>query len=298
MIDLSLLPAPEIVETLDFESIFEANKQLLVSLYPESQRSDIGAVLQLESEPLAKLLQVFAYRELILRARVNEAARAVMLSFAAGADLDQIGANYSVSRLLITPGDSEAVPPVDAEWEEDEDFRKRIQMSLDGMSVAGPVSAYKYHALSASGLVKDVGVTSPSPGEVVVSVLSRAGDGAASAELISVVDSALNAKDVRPLTDHVVVQSAQVVPYTVSATLYMGDGPDAGVVLANARAALDAYIKDVCLVGEDITLSGIYAALHQQGVRRVSLESPVEDIEMADTQAGYCQAVSLAAGVA
>ena len=298
IIDLSQLPAPGIVESLNFESIFEANKQLLVSLYPELQRADINAVLQLESEPLVKLLQAFAYRELILRARVNEAAKAVMLSFAVGADLDQIGGNYGVSRLLITPEDSEAVPPVAATWESDEDFRRRIQMSLDGLSVAGPEAAYVYHALSASGLVKDVGVTSPSPGEVVVSILSRSGDGTASEELVSAVEAALSAQDVRPLTDHVTVQSVQVVPYAVAATLYVGDGPDPAVVVDNARAALDVYVKDVSLVGEKVPLSGIYAALHQPGVRRVLLESPVSDVEIADTQAGYCQSVSLAAGVA
>jgi phage-related baseplate assembly protein len=39
------------------------------------------------------LLQVVAYRELLLRQRINEASKAVMVAYAASADLDQIGAN-------------------------------------------------------------------------------------------------------------------------------------------------------------------------------------------------------------
>ena len=99
-IDLTKLPPPNVVEPLDFETILANNKQLLVALYPSEQQTDITQVLALESEPLTKLLQVFAYRELLLRARVNDAAKAVMLSYAKKTDLDQIGANFKVERLL------------------------------------------------------------------------------------------------------------------------------------------------------------------------------------------------------
>ncbi|MDO5641497.1 MAG: hypothetical protein Q4G26_03800 [Paracoccus sp. (in: a-proteobacteria)] len=39
----------------------------------------LGPVLDLESEPLTKLLEVSAYREMVIHARINDAARAVML---------------------------------------------------------------------------------------------------------------------------------------------------------------------------------------------------------------------------
>ncbi|NUV25651.1 hypothetical protein MS6204_04603 [Escherichia coli] len=44
--------------------------------------------LELESEPATKLLQENAYRELLLRQRINEAAQAVMVAYAMGGDLD------------------------------------------------------------------------------------------------------------------------------------------------------------------------------------------------------------------
>jgi phage-related baseplate assembly protein len=79
-----------------------------------------------------KLLQENAYREVIWRQRVNEAARAVMLAYAAGADLDQIGGNYNVERLVITPADDTTLPPTPAVMESDTDYRLRIQQALRG----------------------------------------------------------------------------------------------------------------------------------------------------------------------
>lgn len=296
LIDLSQLPAPTVVESLDFETILAANQALLLSLYPAEEQDALAQTLQLESEPLNKLLQAFAYRELLLRARINDAAQAVMLSYAAGADLDQIGANFHVTRLLISAADPDALPPVEAVWEADSDFRRRIQMALDGLSVAGPASAYQFHALSADGRVLDVGVTSPEPGEVVVAVLSREGDGTASAELITAVTSAINADDIRPLTDHVTVQTAIIHPYSVEATLYVYPGPDSSVVMANAQAALEAYVAQVHRIGRDVPRSGLYAALHQAGVQRVELVSPADDLAIYDDEAAWCQSITLTLG--
>lgn len=296
LIDLSKLPAPTVVESLDFETILANNKQLLVSLYPTEEQADIAQVLALESEPLTKLLQVFSYRELLLRARVNDAAKAVMLSYATKTDLDQIGANFKVGRLLISAADTTVVPPVDAVYEDDDDFRRRIQLAWDSLSVAGPVSAYKFHALSADARVLDVGVTSPEPCKVSVAILSREGDGTASPDLLAVVSSALSADDTRPLTDQVIVQTAIIHPYTVEATIYVYPGPDSAVVMASARNALDQYTSSVRRIGRDVSRSGLYAALHQPGVQRVELTSPTQDLVLYDDEAAYCQSVTLTLG--
>ena len=114
IIDLNQLPAPDVVEELDFETILAERKATLISLYPEDQQEAVARTLTLESEPLVKLLEENAYRELIWRQRVNEAARAVMLACAAGNDLDVIGANYNTTRLIITPADDSTIPPTPA----------------------------------------------------------------------------------------------------------------------------------------------------------------------------------------
>ncbi|EKI4734482.1 baseplate assembly protein, partial [Escherichia coli] len=139
IIDLNQLPAPDVVEELDFETILAERKATLISLYPEDQQEAVARTLTLESEPLVKLLEENAYRELIWRQRVNEAARAVMLACAAGNDLDVIGANYNTTRLIITPADDSTLPPTPAVMESDTDYRLRIQQAFEGLSVAGSV---------------------------------------------------------------------------------------------------------------------------------------------------------------
>ncbi|QHP53300.1 baseplate assembly protein [Pectobacterium carotovorum subsp. carotovorum] len=296
MIDLSQLPAPAVVEELDYEAIYTERKAMLLSLYPEDQRAAVARTLALESEPLVKLLQENAYRELLWRQRVNEAARAGMVAYAQGSDLDQLGANFNVARLVITPADDSTLPPTPALMESDSDFRLRIQQAFEGLSVAGSVGAYQYHGRSADGRVADVSVVSPSPASVTVSVLSREGDGSASPELVAIVTDALNGEDVRPVADRVTVQSAAIVPYEIDAMLYLYRSPEAEPVRAAAEQKLKAYISAQHRLGRDIRRSAIYAALHVEGVQRVELTTPAADIVLTAAQASYCSGYRLGVG--
>lgn len=295
-IDLSQLPAPALVEVLDYESLLAERKATLISLYPEEQREAVARTLALESEPLVKLLQENAYREVILRQRVNDAARAVMVAFATGSDLDQLGANVNTPRLTITPADNTTLPPTPAVMESDSDYRVRIPQAFEGMSVAGPSGAYEYHGRSADGRVADVKATSPSPACVTISVLSREGNGTASADLLAVVTRALNDEDVRPVGDRVTVQSAAIVKYTVEAVLYLYPGPEAAPIQAAAEAKLKHYITAQHRLGRDIRLSALYAALHAEGVQRVELKKPLADIVLNNTQASYCEQYRITVG--
>ena len=286
----------DVVEELDFESILAERKATLISLYPEDQQEAVARTLTMESEPLVKLLEENAYRELIWRQRVNEAARAVMLACAAANDLDNIGANYNVERLVITPADETTLPPTPAVMESDTDYRLRIQQAFEGMSVAGSTGAYQFHGRSADGRVADISVISPEPACVTVSVLSRENNGAASGELLAVVRNALNDEDVRPVADRVTVQSAVIVDYTIDAALYLYPGPESEPVLSAAKAKLQTYISAQHRLGRDIRKSAIYAALHVEGVQRVELVAPVADIVLNETQASYCTAYSVNIG--
>ncbi|QGZ31491.1 baseplate assembly protein [Stutzerimonas stutzeri] len=288
-INLALVAPPEVIEPLDFEQILTAMLADLIERAPELDA-------QIESEPFVKLLEVCAYRELQLRARINDAARAVMLPYSSGTDLDNLGALFGVTRLQISLANPDAVPPVAAVYEGDSEFRYRIQLSLEGLSTAGPEGAYIFHALSADGQVMDASATSPSPGQVLVTVLSREGSGTASPELLSTVLARLSDESVRPLTDYVQVQAASVVPYEVTATLHFYAGPDREVIMGNARAALEAYTEGQHRLGLDVTLSGLYAALHQPGVQRVDLAEPTANLVVDRQSASYCTAINLTDG--
>jgi len=287
-IDLSQLPAPSVVEELDYETLLEERKATLISLYPADQQAAVTRTLVLESEPIVKLLQENAYREFILRQRVNEAAQAVMVAYAMNGDLDQLAANNGVARLVITPADNEAVPPVAAVMESNADLRQRIPAAFEGMSVAGPVGAYEFHALSADGNVADASVISPAPAEITVSVLSRTGDGTASAELLAAVSKALNDESVRPVADRVHVQTARIVNYQIDAALFVYPGPAVEPIRAAAELRLKNYINEQRRLGRDIRRSAIHAALHAEGVQRVELAAPLADVVLDKTQAANC----------
>lgn len=293
-IDLSRLPAPDVVEEIDFEALLAERKAGLLSLVPDDRRADVAAALELESEPITIMLQESVYREMYLRQRVNDAARAVMLAFAMDGDLDQLAALLGVERLEITPADPETGTP--AVMEGNTDLRYRTQLAPQGYSVAGPEGAYRSHALAAHGSVLDASATSPAPGEVLVTVLSRDGDGTPSEEVIEAVTAALRADDVRPLTDKVTVRGATIVGYEVDAVLFTFPGPDSSVVLKEASSKLAAYVAETHRIGREVTLSGIYAALHVNGVERVKLNAPTADVEISATQAPYCRAVKITLG--
>ncbi|MDI3413667.1 MULTISPECIES: baseplate assembly protein [Pantoea] len=295
-IDLSQLPAPNVVETLDYETLLAERKATLISLYPADEQASVARVLALESDPLVKLLQENAYREVILRQRINEAAKAVMVAWANGSDLDQLGANNGVTRLVLTPADTSATPPVEAVVERDEDFRARIAAAFEGLSVAGPSGAYEFHARSADGRVADASAISPSPASVTITVLSREGNGAAGSDLLAIVNVALNDEDVRPVADRVTVQSAQIVDYRVDATLYLYPGPEAEPIRAAAEEKLKAFVNTQARLGRDIRKSALYAALHVEGVQRVELAQPVADVVLDKTQAAFCTGYQITVG--
>lgn len=293
-IDLSQLPFPGVVETVDFETIYARRKARLLSLVPVEQQADYAATLELDSEPMTMLLQENAYLEIILRQRVNDAARANMLAFALDGDLDNLVALLGVERLVITPAD----PDNDiAEVKEgNTDLRKRAQLAPLGFSVAGPAEAYKSHAMGADGAVLDVAVKSPSNGQVLVTVLSRDGDGTAPQALLDKVAVALNAETVRPLTDYVIVQTASIVTYAIRATLFVLPGPDRSLVTVEALRRAQAYADECRQIGREVALSGIMAALHITGVERVQLASPLADIPTSNVQASYCTGIELLEG--
>lgn len=286
-VDLSRLPAPSVVEVVDFEDVF-------ASMLADLRKLDPGFDALVESDPAYKLLQVAAYRETLLRERVNDAARAVMLAYAGGPDLEHLGAMVGVARQQIAPGNPDrGIPPT---MEDDAELRRRIQLAPEGLSVAGPAGAYTFHALGADSRVLDARATSPTPGDVVVAVLSREGDGSAPADLVEAVAARLNADDVRPLTDHVSVVPAALVPFDVVATLYTFAGPDSAVVIGEATARLQRYIDASRRLGRDITRSAIFAALHVDGVQRVELQQPAGDVIVSELQAGSCSGVTLTHG--
>lgn len=297
LVDLKKLPAPKVVQELSYETLLTQRKEKFLSLQESDEmRQHWQARLQLESEPVVKLLEENAYLELLLRTNINESAKAVMLAYATGSDLDQLGALFGVTRLIIQAEDLKSNPPTTAKYEDDERFRTRIQMSLEGLTTAGSRASYEFHALSTSAKIKDVDVTSPTAGTVKVAILSTEGQGTADGDLINAVKEQLNAEHIRPLTDTVLVESAVILPYEIQAAITLYPTVLESVVMANVNQAIANYANKQHLLGIDITLSGIYAALHQEGVQNVKLTKPLADLIVQPHQAAYCTQIQVNVG--
>lgn len=286
--DLSQLPQPDIIESLNFETIFDRRKKAFISLYPTDQQSEVEKTLQFESEPVVKLLQESAYYELILRQRINEASHSLMVAHAKGNDLDNLGANFNVYRLIIQKADNSVSPAIKEIKESDSDFRLRIQSAFEGLSVAGPRAAYEFFARSADGRVLDAAAESPSPACVTLSILSRENNGIASDELIRIVADAVDQDNRRPIADRVTVKSVTLINYAIKAKLYLYSGPEAEPVKKAAFDNLHAYTTEKHRIGRRISRSAIMSALHVPGVQRVELESPSKDIVINREQASFC----------
>ncbi|MGP9788948.1 baseplate assembly protein [Roseinatronobacter sp. NSM] len=290
-IDLSRLSAPEVIEPLEYEALFVEMKDYVAARDP-----DLAATLALESEPAVKVLQAAAYFRLLDRARVNDAARAVMLAYATGPDLDHLAALFGVERATVTPADLDASPPVAAVMESDTRLRDRVQLALQAYSSAGPAGAYRYWAMTATPEVLDVMVDSPAPGDVRVIVLKDPASDLEDSAFTAAVTGMVTREDIRVLCDNVYVTLAEPVAFEVQATIEFLSGPDPAPVLAAAQSAVQAYIEDRFRLGASVTRSGLIAALHREGVKDVSLSSPAISIHTAPHQVPVCTALTVGGG--
>lgn len=282
ILDLSALPAPDVLEPLDFEQTFEDS----LSMFRGSMGDNWTA--NLESDPVVKLLEVGAYNKLGNRARVNDGAKALLLAYAIKSDLDQLGGNVNLPRLVIQAEDLTATPPVPEVLEEDDPYRERIQLAYEGLTTAGPRNSYILHTRNASGLVADASAESPKPCHVTVTVLSTEGKGEASAELLDVVRLALDDEDTRPVGDRVTVQSAEILEYRIEAILHMSSaGPEGDASLAEAKRRLAAWINPRKRLGVEVARSAVDAQLHIAGVSRVELVG-WQDLAPTKAQAAWC----------
>ena len=260
--DLASLPTPAVIETLSFETIFAELQTELQARYP-----NYSALLA--SDPAVKLLEVDAYREVLLRNRINAAAKASLLAFATGSDLDHLAAFYGVTRLME---------------EADEALRLRTRQRIIGFANAGGAAHYRYWALSASPDVADVEVDSPEPGRVRISVLAKGEADTVPDAVLDAVRAVVLRDDIRVLTDTVEVVAAELIPVTVTARIWLYPDTPLAAFEAIAPRFKDALAAQSGL-GWDLTPSWVIGELQRPGVHKVELHSPTTDIRANANQA-------------
>lgn len=256
---LANLPAPTVVDALSVESILNTTEVDLIARFPA-----IAPVLSLESSATKKILEAVSYREMLLRARANDASRANLLAFASGADLDHVGAG--------------SYPPVARmTGETDDRFRSRILLAAASRNV-GSVYRYQYEALTADLNIKSAIAYRIGRSPIVyLALLSNSSDGVATASQIAAVKAILDRPENRLVNGAVVVRSAVTTVTNVVAAITVTPGTPSTITTA-AEAALRAAWTAEGGLGRDLTLEWIKARLMIPGVYSVALTSPVSTI--------------------
>ncbi len=257
-IDISVLPKPEVIETVDYEAIVKLMRDDLVARFPA-----IVGVVDLESEPARKLLEVFGYREIVLRARINDAARANLLAFATGTDLDHLAAFYDVVRMA---------------GETDARLRTRVVLAIRGRSPGGTAPRYRYVALSSDIRVADAVVWREGTSPLVrCAIYATDNNGVPDAALLQTVREHLTAPDVRMVNDTILVTAAVQKVENITARIKLLPNTSDSIV-ADIETVLRADWLAERGLGFDLTRSWIVSKLMLGGVYSAEVLTPAADV--------------------
>ena len=163
-----------------------------------------------------------------------------------------------------------------ADEESDESYYNHMRESLESFSTAGPINGYIYWTKTVSSAVADVAVSSPEPCVVDVRVLLQ--DGAEATEaVLKEIEEALNADDIRPLTDIVTVSKPEIEEFSVDTTFYIAQPNNANAIVIDkaVRQAVDDYILwQTSKMGRDINPSYLVQMMMEAGAKRVEVRQP------------------------
>jgi phage-related baseplate assembly protein len=289
-IDFSRLPPPKVIEEIDYEQLVKIYQARVVKTLPVLERAT-----RLQQSPTNVVLQTEAYGEMMVRARINSAARALMLPFARGSDLDVLAAFFGEERVALVPNPRN-VDRFPQDWEADGELRRRAQLSPEAFSTAGSEGAYIYHALKACTLagipLRDAAaVRMNDRGGVLVSLMNKGDDPQATAAQVDAVTKRLYNKNIRPLTDVPSVVAADISYADIDATLTLYPGPDQALVLKDVQTALTNLRARLAYLGKDLTLAALNAAFYQEGVQNVKINSPNGDVVVGESGAVWFRKV-------
>lgn len=184
-----------------------------------------------------------------------------------------------------------------AEKEDNESYYERMRDSMESFSTAGPINGYIYWTKTVSPAVLDVAVTSPEACYVDVRVILRDGQEATEA-VLKEIEEALNASDIRPLTDIVTVSAPETVDFSIDATFWIAqpNRESAAAIEREVRAAVDNFIIwQTSKMGRDINPSYLTKLMMDAGAKRVEVRQPTFQ-SVADIAVGKLKSKSVLNG--
>jgi len=270
-INLAALPTPSAVQAFGFAALHDAT---IADAASRLQAAGIDYdVAALRGNPLNFVISSYAWREGLMRQRINEAVASTFLATAVeDADIELRAADVATVR---------------ADGEKNASLKARAQLAWEALATGGTYERYKALALSAAPVdLADVVVYGHERagvpiGEVWIYCLGENASGVARAEVVAAVQAACSDRAARPVNDLVRVFAATPIPYTVEANLVLESGADPEAVTAAQRDALEAYAATRTKIGGLVTRSQISAVLSYNGsglVHDLTLTQPLGNV--------------------
>jgi phage-related baseplate assembly protein len=286
-LDLSLVPPPEVVQPVDYETIRAARiAELTARFIAAGVPFDVGAI---ESDPSVIHQEEDAYREMLDRQAINDAAVSVMLAYAIGADLDNLAALLGLRRLTIRPA-SDTSPAV---LQSDAELRALCRVALEGTAVGLTGGGYRLIALQAAPEVRSVGLVRSPGGRIDVILLGRGADGTVSPEVVARVNTILQADDGGQLTDIVTVRSVTPLPYDIVVDAIIPVGPSPAPIRATCIATLASAAARLQTIGGVAPTDALIAAGRIPPMTKFILVSPTADVVALPDAAPWARSITV-----
>jgi phage-related baseplate assembly protein len=261
-----------VLEDINTEEILAARMQRLKTLWasydpPVAAQYDVE---NLEFDPIKINQEACTFFELLLRDRVNQAARSITLAYAIGSDLDAIASRY--------PG---GVPRL--EGESDDRYRRRIWLSPNTLSPHGTAEAYEFWALTALPALRDVTAIRSVmhdyyPTILITCLMEPPAGPKPSDEQLVQIRAYIQSLSRMGLTDVISVNPPKIkeIDYKVGVWLYPGASPDQ--TITKIQSSLEKLVTDQYWLGHDHTHMAIDAACSMTGVHHVEIIEPAENV--------------------
>lgn len=253
------VPVPQALETLSYEILRGDWLDTFRPIFRARTGEDYD-VGDIETDPGIIIAEAFSYLRLTDRARINEVYAALRLALATDADLDGLGLDRGVRRLVYVPADSETGTA--AVMEPDEAFRLRIWLRMQMWGLGSPYGVEYAARTRGLGAITDARCYD-FPGEgrmrlVLLPAPDVAGDFDA---VLADVAAYVMARHRRPGAVSIDTVAAGIVPVPVSGVLSIRRGSSAAAVLATATAALTRYMAGRRRIGALVPQARLDAAV-------------------------------------
>lgn len=291
VIDLSQLPPMTILEVISTEDILAARMAKLIERW-NANDPPAGALYDVDSlefDPIKINQECSTYFELLVRDRVNQAARGVTLAFAVNGNLDAIASRY--------PG---GVPRIAGE--SDSVYRRRVWLSSNLLSPHGVFESYIFWALTADPTLHDATATTiPGTGNINVTIMAqgvptitnplvvKSGENfwqvqmpntnpmPSDAQKLAVYNY-ISSEARKGLTDVVSVMAPKISNTKYRIRIWLFPGFDADITMGQVGISIGKLIEQQRWLGYDHTRMAIDGAVNLPGVYNAVIDEPAKDV--------------------